>query len=494
MLAPASMPTLPSVPQPLSSQLLAELKAAVGEENLLHHPDELLVYECDGFVIAKNAPDAVVFPTSRDQVVAVVRACGRHKVPFVPRGAGTGLAGGTLPVGGGVMIALTRMKRIIAINLRDRYAVVEPGVVNVSLARALSGTGLHFAPDPSSQGACTIGGNVATNSGGPHTLKYGVTVNHIRGVEIVLPDGSIVRTGGPLEDAPGYDLTGLIVGNEGTFGVVTEVTVALTRDPEAGRTFLGVFPTVDQATEAVSRMIAAGIVPAALEMIDQPMIRAVEAAFHLGFPLDAGAVLIAETDGLEAGLDREAHDIAAVIEASGGTVDRSIAWRTRREPEYTAIWKARKSAFGAIGRISPTFCTQDGVVPRTKLPHILRFIAEVGKKHAILIANVFHAGDGNIHPILCFDERDEAQVARVLEASREILDECIAVGGSVTGEHGIGVEKMEFMPKLFTPTDLRAMVAIRHAFNPDNLCSPDKMIPAGAACIERKTPGKRASA
>ena len=491
MLAPAANP--PTSP-PLPGRLLAELRDAVGPENLLHHADELIVYECDGFVIAKNVPDAVVFPTSRDQVIAVVQACGRHNVPFVPRGAGTGLAGGTLPVGGGVMIALTRMKRILEINTRDRYAVVEPGVVNVWLARALAGSGLHFAPDPSSQGACTIGGNVATNSGGPHTLKYGVTVNHIRGVEIVLPDGSVVRTGGPLEDAPGYDLTGLIVGSEGTFGVVTEVTVALTRDPEAGRTFLGVFETVDAATEAVSRMIAAGIVPAALEMIDNPMIRAVEAAFHLGFPTDAGAVLIAETDGLEAGLEREALDIAAVIEASGGTVNRSIAWRTRKEPEYTAIWKARKSAFGAIGRISPTFCTQDGVVPRTKLPHILRFIAEVARKHSILIANVFHAGDGNIHPILCFDERDEAQVARVLEAGREILSECIAVGGSVTGEHGIGVEKIEFMPQLFSPTDLAAMVAIRRAFNPDNLCSPAKMIPAGGGCIERKSPGKRASA
>lgn len=492
---PSVAPSLPGSPaRPLPAALLDDLRAAVGPANVLHKPDELLVYECDGFVIEKNAPEAVVFPTGRDQVVAVVQACGKYGVPFVPRGAGTGLAGGTLPVGGGVMIALTRMKRILEINLRDRYAVVEPGVVNSTLARALTGSGLHFAPDPSSQGACTIGGNVATNSGGPHTLKYGVTVNHIRGVELVMPDGSVVRTGGPLEDAPGYDLTGLIVGNEGTFGVVTEVTVALTRDPEAGRTFLGVFATVDAATEAVSRMIAAGIVPAALEMIDNPMIRAVEAAFHLGFPVDAGAVLIAETDGLEAGLDREAADMAAVIEGAGGTVDRSIAWRTRKEPEFAAIWKARKSAFGAIGRLSPTFCTQDGVVPRTKLPHILRFIAEAGRRFDIRIANVFHAGDGNIHPILMFDERDEDQTRRVLLASAAILDECIAVGGSVTGEHGIGVEKMGFMPRLFSPADLAAMVALRRAFNPDDLCSPGKMLPVGGGCIERKSPGKRASA
>ncbi len=362
------------------------------------------------------------------------------------------------------------------------------------MTKALAGTGYHYAPDPSSQAACTIGGNVATNSGGPHTLKYGVTVNHVRGVEIVLPDGEVVRTGGPEEDRPGYDLTGLIVGNEGTFGIVTEVTVALTRDPEAGRTFLGVFETVEAATEAVSGMIAAGIVPAALEMLDNPMIRAIEAAFHFGFPTEAGAVLIIETDGLEAGLDDESGAIVGVVHANGGTIARSITWRTRKEPEYAAIWKSRKSAFGAIGRLSPTFCTQDGVVPRTKLPHILRFIREVGDRHKLRIANVFHAGDGNIHPILLFDERDADQVARVLLASHEILDECINVGGSVTGEHGIGVEKLEFMSKLFTADDLEAMVAIRRAFNPENRCSPEKVIPGGAGCIERKSPGHRASA
>ncbi len=477
-----------------ASRLLADLRAIVGPDDVLSDPDETLVYECDGFVIEKQAPDAVVFPTSTAEVVAVVRACSRHGVPFVPRGAGTSLAGGTLAVGGGVMISLTRMKRILEVNVADRCATVDPGVVNVWLTKALAGTGYHYAPDPSSQGACTIGGNVATNSGGPHTLKYGVTVNHVRGVELVLPDGEIVRTGGPEEDRPGYDLTGLIVGSEGTFGIVTEVTVALTRDPEAGRTFLGMFATVEAATEAVGGMIAGGIVPAALEMLDNPMIRAVEAAFRFGFPTDAGAVLIIETDGLEAGLDRESAAIAAVVHAHGGTIARSIAWRTRKEPEYVAIWKSRKSAFGAIGRLSPTFCTQDGVVPRTKLPQILRFIMAVGERYHLRIANVFHAGDGNIHPILLFDERDADQVARVLEASREILDECINLGGSVTGEHGIGVEKLEFMARMFTPDDLAAMLAIRHAFNPDNRCGPQKMLPGGAGCIERKSPGHRASA
>ncbi len=479
---------------PLPSPLLADLSSVVGPEDLLGHRDELLVYECDGFVIEKNAPDVVVFPTSTEEVVGVVRACRKHGVPFVPRGAGTSLAGGTLAVGGGVMIALTRMKRILEVNTRDRYAIVEPGVVNVWLTRELTGKGFHYAPDPSSQGACTIGGNVATNSGGPHTLKYGVTVNHVRGLEIVLPDGTVVETGGPEEDHPGYDLTGLVVGHEGTFGVVTKVIVGLTRDPEAGRTFLGVFETVEQATEAVSGIIAEGIVPAALEMLDNPMIRAVEAAFSFGFPIEAGAVLLIETDGVEAGLEREAEAIAAIVRSRGGSVARAITWRTRKEPEYVAIWKSRKSAFGAIGRLSPTFCTQDGVVPRTKLPHILRFIMAVGERYHLRIANVFHAGDGNIHPILLFDERDPDQVRRVLEASHEILDECINVGGSVSGEHGIGVEKMSFMPKLFSPPDLAAMVALRNAFNPDDACSPGKMIPGGVGCIERKSPGHRASA
>ncbi len=309
------------------SRLSGELASIVGPENVLGRPDELLVYECDGFVIEKSAPDVVVFPTSTEQVVEIVKTCSRLGVPFVPRGAGTSLAGGTLAVGGGVMICMTRMKRILEINTRDRYAVVEPGVVNVWLTRALAGTGFHYAPDPSSQGACTIGGNVATNSGGPHTLKYGVTVNHVRGLELVLPDGTVVETGGPEEDHPGYDLTGLIVGHEGTFGVVTKVTVGLTRDPESGRTFLGVFETVEAATEAVSGIIAAGIVPAALEMLDNLMIRAVEAAFSFGFPTEAGAVLIIEADGLEAGQESE---------GAGDCLDRSGQWWLGREVDLLA--------------------------------------------------------------------------------------------------------------------------------------------------------------
>ncbi len=478
----------------ISGPLLAELTALLGAENLLHQRDELVVYECDGYVIEKNVPDVVVFPTCREHVVEVVRLCNRYGVPFVPRGAGTSLAGGTLAVGGGVMICLTRMKRIVEINLRDRYAVVEPGVVNVWLTRALAGTGFHYAPDPSSQTACTIGGNVATNSGGPHTLKYGVTVNHVLGCELVLPDGSVQFVGGVAEDEPGFDLTGLVVGHEGTFGIVTRVIVRLTRDPEAGRTFLGVFDSVDAATATVSGIIAAGIVPAALEMIDNLMIQAIEAAFKFGFPTDAGAVLIIETDGLEAGQDREADAIARIVEHNGGQVAKRIPWRTRKEPEYVAIWKSRKQAFGAIGRLGSSFCTQDGVVPRTKLPHILKRISEIGARHGLRIANIAHAGDGNIHPILLFDDRDPEQVRQVLAASHEILEECIACGGSVTGEHGIGVEKMALMPELFAPADLAAMVRVREVFNPENRCSPHKMLPSGGHCVERQHPGRMASA
>jgi glycolate oxidase len=371
---------------------------------------------------------------------------------------------------------------------------VEPGVVNVWLTRALAGTGFHYAPDPSSQGACTIGGNVATNSGGPHTLKYGVTVNHVLGVELVLPDGSVLQAGSNHEGATGYDLPGLVVGSEGTFGVVTGVTVRLTRDPEGGRTFLGVFETVDAAAEAISGIIGAGIVPAALEMLDHLMIQAIEAAFRFGFPTDAGAILIIETDGLEAGQDAEADAIEQIVARHGGSIKKRITWRTRKEPEYVAIWKSRKSAFGAIGRLSPTFCTQDGVVPRTQLPHMMRFIAEVGRRHGLRIANVFHAGDGNIHPILLFDEQDPGQVSRVLDASHEILDECIRLGGSVTGEHGIGVEKLSFMPKLFSEADLAAMGRVRSVFNPQQRCSPHKLLPSGGGCIERTSPGRRASA
>jgi glycolate oxidase len=469
--------------------LFEQLQAMVGADALITTPSELLVYECDGYTIEKNKPDVVVFPTTTEQVVEIVKVCNACEVPFVPRGAGTSLSGGCLPVGGGVMISLARMKRILEVDLRNRYAVVEPGVVNLWLTNHLRPMGYHFAPDPSSQGACTVGGNVATNSGGPHTLKYGVTVNHVLGLELVLPDGSVVYTGGPAEDNPGYDLTGVTVGSEGTFGVATRVWVRITRNPEAYRTLLGVFETVDDATNTISDIIAAGIVPAALEMLDQLILQAVEAAFHFGFPLDAGAVLIMEVDGLEAGLEADAERIANIARKNNA---REVK-RANTDAERTLLWKSRKQAFGAVGRLAPSYCTQDGVVPRTRLPHMLREISRIGEKYNLRICNVFHAGDGNIHPILLFDERDADQVKRVLQASHDILDECLRVGGSVTGEHGIGVEKLDFMPKLFTPEDLAVMLRVREACNPRGLCSPRKMLPTAGACIEASHPTRRAA-
>lgn len=461
----------------------------LGRDAVLTAPSDLVVYECDGYTIEKNRPDVVVFPSSTDEVVAVVRLCNELGVPFLPRGAGTSLAGGCLPVGGGVIIALTRMKRILEVNYRDRYAVVEPGVVNLWLTNHVKGHGFHYAPDPSSQGACTIGGNVATNSGGPHTLKYGVTVNHVLGLEFVLPDSRVVRVGGPCEDPPGYDLTGVIVGSEGTFGIATKIWVRLTPNPESCRTLLGVFETVDAATNTISDIIGEGIVPAALEMMDQLILQAVEAAFHFGFPLDAGAVLIMEVDGVEAGLDEEAERIAAIARRNGAREVR----RAATEAERQLLWKCRKQAFGAVGRLAPSYCTQDGVVPRTKLPHILREIQRIGQKYNLRIANVFHAGDGNIHPIILFDERDAEQVRRVLQASHDILEECLRCGGSVTGEHGIGVEKLDFMPRMFSPEDLAMMHRLKSVFNPRGLCSPAKMLPTAGACIEPTKAGRKAA-
>jgi len=467
-----------------------EFRQIVGDENVLSAHSELAVYECDGFVIEKNCPDIVVFPRNSDDVSAIAQICNSANVPFLPRGAGTSLAGGCLPVGGGVMIVLTRMKKILEVNFRDRHAVVEPGVVNVWLTNHLKGSGFHYAPDPSSQGACTLGGNVATNSGGPHTLKYGVTVNHVLGIEVVLADGQIVLLGGPAEEGPGLDMVGTFVGSEGTLGIVTKIWVRLTPDPQAYRTMLGVFDSVDDTTNAISAIIAAGIIPAALEMLDQGILAALEDAFHFGFPLDAGAILLIECDGLEAGLDEHQKQITDLCNQNGAREVRLAA----DDKERQKLWKCRKQAFGAVGRLSPSYCTQDGVVPRTKLPHILRRIREVGEKHDIRIVNVFHAGDGNIHPILLFDERDKEQTQRVLAAGGEILQECLDCGGSVTGEHGIGVEKIDFMKKMFSENDLAAMTRLRKAMNPRNLLSPDKMLPTAGGCgMEQKAPMRRAA-
>ncbi len=453
--------------------LLTALRRCLGSDGLLDAPADMVVYECDGYTIEKNRPQAVVFPRTTAQVAEVVTLCNRFEMPIVARGAGTSLAGGCLPVGGGVVVMLTRMKAILDINLRDRCAVVEAGVPNIELTRALAGTGYHFAPDPSSQGASTIGGNVATNAGGPHTLKYGVTVNHVLGVEAVLGDGSVVRTG-PVDAAPGLDLTGLIVGNEGTLAIVTKVWVRLTRNPREFRALRAIFNSVDDATGTVSDIISAGIIPAAMELMDRGIIAAVEEAFGFGFPLDAEAILIIEIDGPPVGLDDQRRRI----------VDFCEKWNARDvlqadgEAERQALWKCRKLAVGAVGRLSPSYCIQDGVVPRTQLPRVLRRIREIGQKHGLRIVNVAHAGDGNVHPIILFDQRDAAQVARAVAAGEELLAECLACGGSVTAEHGIGVEKIDFMARQFAPTDLAAMGRIREAMNPGGLLGPGKVLPS----------------
>src|SRR5437667_935699 len=473
----------------LPAALLTRLRIAVGIDGVIDRPEALLVYECDGYTLARAAPEVVVLPRTPAEVAAVLRLLAAERIPFVPRGAGTGLSGGTLPVEAPVMVGTSRLTAIEAIDVANRRIVAQAGVVNQWVTNAVRAHGLCYAPDPSSQPACTIGGNIAENSGGPHTLKYGVTTNHVLGVELVLASGEVVTLGGAVEDRPGYDLVGLVVGAEGTFGIVTRATLRLVRAPEAYRTLLAVFESVDAASEAVSGIIAAGIVPAALEMMDRLILQALEQAYHIGLPTDAGAVLLIELDGPEVGLDPQAEQVAAVCRTNGVREVRVA----RDEAERAALWKCRKRAFGAVGRLAPNYCTQDGVVPRTRVPDILRHIAAAAERHRLRIANVFHAGDGNIHPILLFDERDQDEVRRVLAAGREILEACVALGGSVTGEPGIGVEEMAQMPLLFGPDDLRAMTRLRAVFDPEGRANPHKIFPDAKVCVETRAPRRQAA-
>ena len=474
----------------VSVEIVKVMRGIVGVANVVVGADSLRVYESDGYTIERAVPEVVVLPGSAEEVVEVVLLLARSGIAFVPRGAGTGLSGGCLGIGAPVTVCTSRMTRILHLDGPNRRAIVEAGVVNAAISRAALPLGLCYAPDPSSQQACTIGGNVAENSGGPHTLKYGVTTNHVLGVEMVLASGERVQLGGLTEDTPGYDLTGITVGSEGTFGIVTKVFVRLVRLPEETKTFLAVFETVDDATETVSGIIAAGIVPAALEMMDDTIIEAVEDAYHFGFPRDAGAVLIIELDGLAAAVEAQAERVVEVCRRRGAREVRVA----RDEAERALLWKSRKRAFGAVGRLAPSYCTQDGVVPRTKVPDILRAIRAAAEKHRLRIGNVFHAGDGNIHPILLYDQRDAGQVERVLAAGREILEACVALGGSLTGEHGIGVEKMGQMGLLFTPEDLEAMRRLRRAFDPDERCNPGKIFPTPGGCVETKWPKRGVAA
>jgi glycolate oxidase subunit GlcD len=459
----------------------AELTRRIPAGRVILDPSELRVYECDGLPLHKEPPGAVALCASRDEVVAVVKWCHEKGIPFVPRGAGTGLSGGATPAPQSVILDLNRMNRVLRVDLENRFAVVEPGVINIKLTQAVEKQGFHYAPDPSSQKACTIGGNVAENSGGPHCLKYGMTTDHILGLEVVLPDGEIARLGGPLAEGPGYDLTGVFVGTEGTFGVVTEVTVRLVPNPQAIRTFLAIFDRMSLACRTVADITRQGILPAALEILDQLTIRAVEASvFRAGYPQDAAAVLLVEIDGLEASLDEDEARIRAIA-AANQALDLRVA---RDAAERLQLWKGRKGAFGAMGRINTDLYVLDGVVPRTRLEAVLEEVYEIASRHRVTLSNVFHAGDGNLHPNISYDGRDADERARVLAAGREILEACVRAGGSISGEHGIGLEKMDFMPLCFDPEDLALQVEMREAIDPRRLSNPCKIFPDSRSCVE----------
>jgi len=466
-------------PSTIDSRLLHDLQKLLGRDAVLHKSEDLLLYEYDGSVEMAR-PDCVVFPRAAEDVVGIVRLAKRYNLPLVGRGAGTGLSGGAIARRGGIITSFARMNRILEIDAENQRARVQPGLVNSDLSLAVEHLGLHFAPDPSSQKACTIGGNVSENSGGPHTLAYGVTTNHVLALELVLPSGELLHLGSSALDAPGYDLTGLFVGSEGTFALVTEITVKLTRLPEATKTLLAIYESVDDATETVVEITARGITPAACEMMDGWTIRAVEDYVHAGFPLDCAAVLLIEVDGLREAAEYEAAEVADVCR-----LHRAREVRVARDArERDLLWKGRKNAFGAVGRLSPTYYTQDGVIPRTKLPATLRRVDEIGKKYGFAIGNIFHAGDGNLHPIILFDARDKRQFANAVAASDEIIQFCIEVGGSITGEHGVGMEKDRLMPLLFSEVDLDLMRRVRDVFNPEGLLNPAKVLPSAKGCGE----------
>ena len=462
----------------MDRSVLQELAAIVAPQPLLTQPEDMLVYECDGHTLDKAPPDVVVFPTCTRQVVDIVKLANRHDVPFVARGAGTGLSGGALALEGGIVIEMCRMNKILEVDYGNQRAVVQPGLVNLHLSLAVSDGGFYYAPDPSSQGSCTIGGNVAENSGGPHTLKYGVTTNHVLGLEVVLPNGELVHFGGAVLDTPGYDLTGLFVGSEGTFGIVTSVTVRIMRKPQAVKTLLAFFDTVEAASNAVSGIIGAGIIPAAIEMMDNLAIQAVEAAIRAGLPLDAGALLLIELDGIDDGMEADAQRIADICEQN----DCQNVRVAQDDAERALLWKGRKEAFGAIGRLTPNYYTHDGVIPRTRLPEALTRLQIISHRYGLRIANVFHAGDGNLHPLVLYDERDEEEVERVHKAGHDILQTCVDLGGVLSGEHGIGLEKKNCMPWLFSEADLDVMRRVRQVFNPRDLCNPNKVIPLRGRC------------
>jgi glycolate oxidase len=461
-----------------------KLKRIVGKDAVLSKPEDLMLYEYDGS-IERALPQYACFPQTTEHVAAIMRLANEHDLAIVPRGAGTGLSGGAIARNGGIVLAFTRMNRILEINVENERAVVQPGVVNLDLSQAVANEGLFFAPDPSSQKACTVGGNVAENSGGPHTLANGVTVNHVTGLEVVLPDGRVANLGGIATDLPGYDLTGFFVGSEGTLGIATKITVKLSRLPEAAATLLAIYDSVEAAANTVVELTSAAITPAALEMLDGWTLRAVEAGTHAGYPLDSAAVLLIELEGLRERVEEEAATTEAICRRMGAREVR----RAQNEAERQRLWAGRKYAFGAVGRISPSYYVQDGVIPRTKIPQTLAFIETVAQKYGLQIGNIFHAGDGNLHPLILFDNRSAGQTQKTIAAGREILEYCISVGGSITGEHGVGMEKLAMMDTLFSACDLEVMQRLKNVFNPQGRLNPQKVLPAARMCRETVMPG-----
>lgn len=471
-------------------QMHRDFISMLGIKSVLHRYEDLVAYECDGYTIHKARPCAVVFPQNTEEVAQIVKYCYDRKIPFLPRGAGTGLSGGAIPLNNEVIISLVRMNKLLEIDLPNRRAVVQPGYVNLKLTNSIASKGYYYAPDPSSQYACTIGGNVGENAGGAHCLKYGVTTNHVLGLEMVLPDGEIVELGG-LPDTPGYDLPGIVVGSEGTMGIVTKITVRVLKKPEAYKTVLALFDDVNDASQAVSGIIAKGIVPAALEMMDRIAIEGVEKGnYPVGYPKDLAAVLIAEVDGIAAGLQEQIDDI---MEVCRGHNIREL--KEAQTPDERACWWAnRKQAFGAMGTISPGYLVQDGCIPRSRLQEVLQEVARISEKYGLRIANVFHAGDGNLHPLILFDARIPGETDRAMKAGSEILKKCADVGGSITGEHGVGIEKMEEMRFILNDDELQAQIDIRSVFNSEDLCNPGKLLPQPARCAEVKQYNREKSA
>jgi glycolate oxidase len=456
----------------IAKQLVDDLRQIVGKANVLDSAVDLQLYQYDAY-LEERRPDAVVFVHSTDEVAGVVRACNKYDVPFVPRGGGTNLSGGTIPFKGGVVLEMIRMNRILEVDRPNLRARVQPGLFNLELGTALAPLGYQYLPDPASQKAATLGGNVAENSGGPHCFKYGVTTNHVLGLTVVLPDGDVAKIGGKAVDTPGYDLTGVFVGSEGTLGICTEVVVRIVRLAEGVKTMLAIYDSIEEGSETVSAIVAAGMVPATLEMMDQLVIKAVEESIHCGLPLDCATVLIIEVDGLKDDLEAQVQAIENLCKAHGAREVRVA----KDEAERAMLWAGRRGAFGAVARITPSYLVCDGTVPRTALPKVLRKVAEVSKKYNLMIPNVFHAGDGNLHPLILFDWRDADQKARVMKAGMEILQLCVEMGGTISGEHGVGLEKIDAMRLVFTEADIRSQVRVKQAFDQKNLANPGKMFP-----------------